>query len=102
MIGWNENLHTLGPPWQRLDIPRSYINPPMYMHLQTTNIYAHTGTSSKTLFLILVKKCVIIKKQNSRNVSAVGAIIILSLADFVGLPTYKEWNCIYFFIIGTF
>ena len=21
MIGWNENLHTLGPPWQRLDIP---------------------------------------------------------------------------------
>ena len=20
-IGWNENLHTLGPPWQRLDIP---------------------------------------------------------------------------------
>ena len=24
----------------------------------------------------------------------VGAIIILSLADFVGLPTYKEWNCV--------
>ena len=21
MIGWNENLRTLGPPWQRLDIP---------------------------------------------------------------------------------
>ena len=21
MIGWNENLHTLGPPWQRLNIP---------------------------------------------------------------------------------
>ena len=21
MIGWNENLHTLSPPWQRLDIP---------------------------------------------------------------------------------
>ena len=21
MMGWNENLHTLGPPWQRLDIP---------------------------------------------------------------------------------
>ena len=21
MIGWNENLHTLGPPWRRLDIP---------------------------------------------------------------------------------
>ena len=24
----------------------------------------------------------------------VGAIIIRSLADFVGLPTYKEWNCV--------
>ena len=24
----------------------------------------------------------------------VGAIIIWSLADFVGLPTYKEWNCV--------
>ena len=23
----------------------------------------------------------------------VGAIIISSLADFVGLPTYEEWNC---------
>ena len=21
MIGWNENLHTLGPPWQRLNFP---------------------------------------------------------------------------------
>ena len=21
MIGWNKNLQTLGPPWQRLDIP---------------------------------------------------------------------------------
>ena len=32
MIGWNENLHTLGPPWQRLDIPglngfKSDLNP---------------------------------------------------------------------------
>ena len=24
----------------------------------------------------------------------VGAIIIWSLADFVGLPPYKEWNCV--------
>ena len=26
--------------------------------------------------------------------STVGAIIIWSLADFVGLPTYNEWNCV--------
>ena len=28
------------------------------------------------------------------SVYTVGAIIIWSLADFVGLPTYKEWNCV--------
>ena len=35
------------------------------------------------------------------SIIQVGAIIIWSLADFVGLPTYKEWNCI-ILIKGTF
>ena len=33
---------------------------------------------------------------NTKFLYTVGAIIIWSLADFVGLPTYKEWNCVYF------
>ena len=28
------------------------------------------------------------------SMNTVGVIMILSLADFVGLPTYKEWNCV--------
>ena len=33
------------------------------------------------------------RHSSSAHTPTVGAIIIWSLADFVGLPTYKEWNC---------
>ena len=34
--------------------------------------------------------------QATAAADTVRAIIIWSLADFVGLPTYKEWNSVYF------
>ena len=37
---------------------------------------------------------VFFKCTNFAILFTVGAIIIWSRADFVGLPTYKEWNCV--------
>ena len=48
------------------------------------------GTQKKT-------QAIILKFSTACPMTAgltVGAIIIWSLTDFVGLPTYKEWNCV--------
>ena len=50
------------------------------------NIIEHIKTKQKKLYK---KICIIII-----YIHTVGAIIISSLADFVGLPTYKELNCV--------
>ena len=51
-------------------------------------------TGSYSGLYISFTDVVILVERNQWH--TVGAIIIWSLADFVGLPNYKEWNCVQF------